>query len=406
MVRALVCVRAGDPCTPLGSPGAALELVEQPPQPLVGGDAVRVRVHAAALNWADALLVKGEYQEKPRHPFVPGGEAAGVVLACGPEAAAAGLKPGARVLCLLPRFGAFSDEVVLPARDAVLLPAHAPLRQAAGLAVAHGTAHLALHHRCRLRPGQVVLVLGAASGVGLAAVALARQAGAIVLGVATGAGRCAAVSAEGAALCVDAAALLPPSAQKGRDAGDALRRALAPALPPGRPGVDVLVDCVGGPLHAQARRCLAWGAQIVVIGFAGGGAPPSFPGPLLLVKNWTVHGLYWGSYAAHDRAVLIDSLAWLAARLGRPGPDGLTVRVSHAFPLRRAHEGFAVLRDRRAVGKVLLLMGGAEEGEEGAEEGAVALSGGRGGGCGGGAGSAAGLSARARERAWRGARRA
>ncbi len=278
------------------------------------------------------------YQEKPKLPFIPGGEVSGTVLEVG--AAVRGLSVGQPVLAVLPRFGAFAEQVIARGADVFPLPPGVDLVPAAGLAVAYGTAHVALEHRCRVMPGQNVLVLGAAGGVGLAAVQLVKALGARVAAVARGEAKCAALHAEGADCVLDSATL------KG-----SLKEALASFAPK---GVHVIFDPVGGKALMDAMKCLAWGGQVAVIGFASGDIP-KLPANLLLVKSITVHGIYWGSYAAHEPAVLRDSLRRLAEWLAA---GKLHVRVSHALPLQCAHKAFAALLKREAVGKVVLVMGG------------------------------------------------
>jgi len=320
----------------VGSAEAPLRVVEETAAALAA-DCVRIDVSAAALNFADALVVQGLYQEKPLLPFTPGGELSGVVSEVG--SAVRSLAVGDRVLAVLPRFGAFSESCIARETDVFPLPASAPLSAAAGLAVAYGTAHVALAHRCSLRAGQTLLVLGAAGGVGIAAIQIGLVLGARVAAVARGAAKAAALRAEGAELVIDSESL-PAGGLK------AALRSFAPK------GVDVIFDPVGGALSAEALKCAAWGAQVAIIGFASGNIP-KLPANVLLVKNITAHGLYWGSYAQHQPRVLQDSLRMLAGWLA----DGkIAVRVSHELPLERAHEAFKALLERQAVGKVLLVM--------------------------------------------------
>jgi sacsin len=302
---------------------------------------VRISVHAASLNFADALVVQGLYQEKPCLPFVGGGELSGTVQEIG--SAVTNVAVGDRVLAVLPRFGAFAESVTCRASDCFPLPSGLSLEAAAALPVAYGTAHLSLVHRCGLRAGQTVLVLGAAGGVGIAAVQIAMALGAKVVAVARGVRKLAALRAEGADVVIDSDALSGPGA---------LKRELAAAGV--KKGVDIVFDPVGGDALAEAMKCCAWGAQLAIIGFASGKIP-KLPANALLVKNLTAHGIYWGSYAQHRPAVLRDSLSELLAMAAE---GKLSVRVSHALPMERAHEAFAALLGRETIGKAVLVMGG------------------------------------------------
>ena len=341
MPSALVCVRLGDPRLAVGSPDAPLSLLELPPPAPLDAKSVRVAVHAASLNFADALVVQGLYQEKPPLPFVGGGELSGTVTEVG--SAVRDLAVGDRVLAVLPRFGAFSDTVTCRATDCFPLPAGLSLEAAAALPVAYGTAHLSLVHRCRLRAGQTVLVLGAAGGVGIAAVQIARALGAKVVAVARGPRKLAALRAEGAEVVIDSDALSGPGALKKELEAAGVRK-----------GVDVVFDPVGGDALTEALKCCAWGAQVAIIGFASGDIP-KLAANTLLVKNVTAHGIYWGSYAQHQPAVLRESLQQLLAMAAE---GKLSVRVSHAVPMERAHEAFAALLGRETIGKAVLVMGG------------------------------------------------
>ena len=340
MVRSLICVMLADPSrAPVGSAESPLELRETV-SPSLRADGVRISVQAASLNFADLLICQGLYQERPKLPFVAGGEVAGVVLECG--SSVHDFRPGDRVLAVLPRFGGLSSEVCAASSDVFLLPPKPSFREAAGLAVAYGTAHVALRHRCRLQAGQSVLVLGAAGGVGIAAVQIAKAVGARVAAVCRGEDKCAALRHEGADLVLNSESVTD------------LRSALRSFAPR---GVDVLFDPVGGEQSREAMRTLAWGANVAIIGFASGDIP-QLAANVLLVKNLTVHGIYWGSHSAHQPEVIRESLAEL---LRWAGEGTLRVRVSHALPFERAHEAFRALAERRAVGKVVLLPPGSSE---------------------------------------------
>ena len=251
------------------------------------------------------------------------------------------LAVGDSVLAVLPTFGGMATEVVARQTDCFKLPPGVELVPAAGLAVAFGTAHVALAHRCGVHAGSTVLVLGAAGGVGLAAVQVAKALGARVAAVARGTAKCAALQAEGADLVVDTDTL---AHTKG-----GLKAVLAGFAPR---GVDCIFDPVGGRQLSDAMKSAAWGCQIALIGFASGSVP-QLPANVLLVKNISAHGIYWGSYAKHQPQVLTDSLGtlceWAAAGKVR-------VRVSHRVPLERAHEAFRALMQRHVIGKVVIVM--------------------------------------------------
>lgn len=306
----------------------ALAMIHEP-EPVAGE--VKLRIRACGLNFADLLMARGEYQEKPPLPAVLGLEVAGEVVAVGPGVT--GLAPGQRVAAFaghggLAEYGCFPAARCLPIPDAM------PFEQAAGFVVAYGTSHLALDHRARLKAGETLLVLGAAGGVGLTAVEIGARMGARVVAVARGADKLAIARAAGAAETIDSA--------------DADLRTAFKALG----GVDVVYDAVGEPAASAALRALRPGGRYVVIGFAGGQVP-QFPANLLLVKNIDVIGLYWGAYAGFAPQVLAESLRTL---LGWYAAGGLHPHVSHTLPLARAAEGFELLRSRKSTGKVVITM--------------------------------------------------
>ena len=302
------------------------------PLPEPGPGQVRLRIRACGLNFADLLMAKGQYQEKPPLPAILGLEVAGTVEALG--AGVTGLTIGQRVAAFagggLAEFGCFPAERCLPIPDAM------PFDQAAGFIVAYGTSHLALDHRARLQPGETLLVLGAAGGVGLTAVEIGARMGARVVAVARGAEKLAVARAAGATETIDTA-----------DPDLDLRAAFK-----GLGGVDVVYDAVGEPAAGAALRALKPEGRYIVIGFAGGQVP-QFPANLLLVKNIDVIGLYWGAYAGFAPQVMTGSLATL---LGWYGEGKLKPHVSHALPLERALDGFELMRSRKSTGKVVITM--------------------------------------------------
>ena len=309
--------------TGLGQP---LRLAEVPiPEP--GRGEVLLRVAACGINFADTLMAAGRYQEKPPLPFAPGLEVAGTVVAAGPEAA---LAPGTRVAALTPA-GGLADYVAVAAARCTPLPDGMTDAVAAAFPIAYGTSHVALAWLARLAPGETLLVTGAAGGVGLTAVEIGALLGARVVAVARGAEKRAVAEAAGATRTLDAEDDLP-----------AALRALG--------GVDVVYDTVGGPGFDAALRATRPGGRLLPIGFAGG-AVPQIPANLLLVKNLTAIGFYFGAFATRRPEVIRESFetlfAWHAA--GRLKP-----RVSHVLPLEAANDALDLLRSRAATGKVVV----------------------------------------------------
>lgn len=295
-----------------------------------GPGQVRLRMHAAALNFADLLMIEGRYQDAPPFPFVAGIEGAGVVEAAGDGVT---LAPGTRVAVNGP--GTLADLGIFAADLCVPIPEGMSFAQAAGFQIAYGTSHLALTGPGRLAPGQRVVVLGAAGGVGLTAVEIASVLGATVVAVVRGADKAAPARGAGAAAVIDSAA--EPDLR-------AALRAQGPA--------DIVYDAVGDAAGEAAFGALRTGGRHLLIGFAAG-KPPALPLNHALVKNIAIHGFYWGGYRQLDPAALRGSLSALFELFdaGRLNPT-----VGSVLPLDRAAEGYALLRDRRAVGKVVITM--------------------------------------------------
>jgi len=300
------------------------------PEP--GAGEVQVRIAACGLNFADLLMIDGKYQERPALPFTPGMELAGTVTALGAGVAAPAI--GTRV-AIFAGHGGMADYGCFPADRCLRLPDSMSFVEAAAFQVAYGTSHVALAHRANLQPGEALLVLGAAGGVGLTAVEIGKLMGATVIAVARGADKLEAARAAGADHLIDSA-------------GTADLRAAIKALG----GADVAYDPVGGEQFTAALRSMRPEGRIVPIGFASG-TVPQIPANHLLVKNLSVIGLYWGGYLAFRPKVLTDSLArlleWYEA--GRLKPH-----VSHVLPLERAAEALDLLRSRRSTGKVVVTL--------------------------------------------------
>lgn len=299
------------------------------PVPDPGPGQIRVRIAACGLNFADLLMLKGQYQDTPQPPFTMGMELSGVVDAVGPDVT--DLAPGQRVAVFAGQ-GGLAEYGVFDAARAVRIPDAMPFVDAAGFLVAYGTSHLALDHRAALQPGERLVVLGAAGGVGLSAVELGAVMGAEVIAVARGADRLAVAQAAGAHHLIDS------------DADDI--RARLKALG----GVDVVYDAVGGTAFDAALRATRPEGRILTIGFASGSVP-QIPANLLLVKNISVLGFYWGGYLGFAPARLTDSLASLMAlyEAGRIRPH-----VSATFPLAQAGDALALLASRKSTGKIVV----------------------------------------------------
>ena len=306
--------------------------VEQLPSLVAGPGAVRVRVHAAAVNFPDVLLLANRYQISAPLPFTPGSELAGEVIECGPGVS--GIAPGDRVYGAL-LVGAFSEEAVLPAAALSRIPAGVDFGAAAAFGVAYTTAWGALVSAAELRPAETLLVLGAAGGVGLASVELGRVLGARVIAAASSEAKRELCLARGAAAAIDVSP-------------EGLRERVREVA--GRGGVNVVLDPVGGAASEAALRSLARGGRHVVVGFAAGEIP-RIPTNLLLLRNARLVGFELGGWRRHraEAAQRADRTlaAWLAS--GRIAPH-----VGGRFPLEGVTEALRLVAERRALGKLLI----------------------------------------------------
>jgi len=323
-------------CDSLDGP-TGLRLGEVPaPEP--GPGEVALRVAAAGVNFADLLMTSGRYQERPPLPFTPGLEAAGVVTALGHGVG--GVAPGTRAIALVDR-GAFAETLVARAEDVFSIPPEMGFVTAAGFPIAYGTAHGALVWRAALQPGELLLVHGAAGGAGLAAVEVGKALGARVIATARGRERLAVARAHGADHTLDS------------EGGDLRGRVKAIAAELGKDGADVVFDPVGGAIFAESLRCVAWGARLLVIGFAAGEVQ-QIPANHLLVKNVAAVGFYWGAYRRRApellRAQFRDLCAWFAEGRLRP-------QVSHTRDLAEAAAALQLLAERKVTGKLVLTTG-------------------------------------------------
>jgi NADPH2:quinone reductase len=322
--RALVCKEFG--------PIENLVIEERPvPEPEAGE--VLVEVRAAGLNFPDALIVLGEYQVKPSLPFVPGGEAAGVVASVGDDVST--VQPGDRVI--VPMGPAFATFTVAQAEHLLKMPDNMTFHQGAGFCITYGTSYYALKQCAAIRPGETLLVLGAAGGVGATAVEIGKAMGATVI---------AAASTEEK---LDFACGIGADHRINYSTEDLKRRTkeLSKGL-----GVNVIFDPVGGAYTEQAFRAIAWNGRHLVIGFACG-TIPKLPLNLPLLKGGSVAGVWWGTWASkhpEDSRRNFDELLAMVER------GGLSPPVTQVFPLEEYVEAFRCLTERRAKGKVIFEM--------------------------------------------------
>jgi NADPH2:quinone reductase len=324
MPKAVICRELGPPES-MGLETSASAVLAQ--------GQVRVAVHAAGINFPDILMAAGEYQLKPPLPFTPGVEAAGEVIEA--DAATQGVAVGDKVIVKL-RHGAYADEAVVTPAQLAALPSTFDYAEGATFLAAHGTAYHALIDRGRVQPGEVLLVHGAGGGVGLAAVEIGKLLGATVIAAASSEEKLAVAQAKGADHLV----------LYGREPfRDAVKR-----ITDGR-GADVVFDPVGGEIFENSVRCIAWGARILVIGFTGGiGLART---NLLLIKGASVLGVRAGEAVRRNPALGHTRMkalhAWAEAGKVRPN-------ISHRLPLEDYAKAMRLLIDRKAIGRVALMM--------------------------------------------------
>ena len=302
-MRALVCKQFGTT--------EDLE-IEEVHAPVAERGQVVVEVRAAGLNFPDLLTIAGKYQVRAEPPFVPGIEAAGVIKSIGQGVEA--VSPGDRVMFTVVQGGAFAEQCVVEASRVMPLPEFMNFEQGAGFAITYSTSYHAFKQRAPIQAGQTVLVLGAAGGVGITAVEIANAMGAHVIAAAS--------SAEKLEFARQAGA---------RDGVDYSSQSLKESVREltGGKGVNVVYDPVGGGMARQALSALAWDGRYLVVGFASGDIP-DFPGNLLLLKEASVIGVYWGDWAANDPATSISNLRALTEMVEQ---GTLNPRVTASYPL-------------------------------------------------------------------------
>lgn len=324
-MRALVCREYGPP--------DAL-VIEQREDPVPGEGQIAVDVRAAGINFADVLTIAGQYQVKTPPPFVPGNEAAGIVSAVGEAVSTFG--PGDRVV-FMPPGGAFAEKCVVDAAVAVPLFDGLDFEQGAGFTITYGTSYHALRQSADLQPGETVLVLGAAGGVGITAVEIAKALGAQVIAAASSDDKLEFARSAGADETINYSDV--PLKETVRELTDGN-------------GVDVVYDPVGGELAGQAFRATAWQGRYLVIGFASGEIP-KFAANIALLKEASVVGVWWGTWASKNPDEQWKNMREMARMIeeGR-----LTPRVTESYALDDYKDAFRSITGRRAMGKVVLRM--------------------------------------------------
>ncbi len=306
-------------------------VVEEITSPRAGRGEVVVAVRACGVNFPDTLIIEGKYQFKPEFPFSPGGEVAGVVKEVGEGVDR--VRPGERVIAFT-GWGGFAEEVAAEANRLIPMPDEMDFETASAFVMTYGTSHHALRDRAELQPDETLLVLGAAGGVGLAAVEIGKAIGARVIAAASTDDKLEVCREHGADETINYA----------RDDLRAQLKSLAPD------GVDVVYDPVGGDLSEAALRSTAWRGRHLVIGFAAGDIP-RIPLNLPLLKGCSIVGVFWGDFTRREpkrnQENLRELLGWLQAGKLRP-------RISATYPLERAADALRDITERRVKGKVVL----------------------------------------------------
>jgi NADPH2:quinone reductase len=325
-MKALLCKQFGPPET---------LVLEDLPSPSAGAGEVVISIKAASVNFPDVLIIQNKYQFKPPLPFSPGSELAGVVKEVG--AGVSNVKPGDQVIAFT-AFGAFAEEVKTEAVRLLPLPGGMSFEEGASFILTYGTTDHALRDRGQLKEGETLLVLGAAGGVGVAAIEIGKALGARIIACASSADKLAVCRQHGADECINYAT-------------EDLRERIK-ALTGGR-GADVVYDPVGGPYSEPAFRSIAWRGRLLVVGFAAGEIP-RLPLNLALLKGASVVGVFWGDFARREPKQFAASVRQLGSwfREGRLRPH-----VSRTFPLEQAGEALKLLAARQVKGKIVLKVG-------------------------------------------------
>ncbi len=326
-------------CTHYGPPEELV--VKDVPSPVAGKGQAVITVKACGINFPDVLMIQDKYQFRPALPFSPGGEVAGVVKEIGEGVS--NVKPGDKVIVSIGS-GGLAEELAADASRCIPMPDNLDFAVASSFFVTYGTSYHALHDRAHIKPGETLVVLGAAGGVGLSAVELGKAMGAKVVAGASSAEKVALAKAHGAD-----AGFVYPSGSLSKDQQKTLSDEIK-KLTDGK-GADVLYDPVGGDYAEPALRAMNWEGRYLVIGFAAGDIP-RVPLNLTLLKGCDIVGVFWGASVARDpksgMANLKQITQWIAEGKLKP-------HVSAKLPLARAGEAIRMLMDRKAQGKVVVV---------------------------------------------------
>jgi NADPH2:quinone reductase len=325
-MKAVICKEHGLP--------DKLDLATDWPAPEPGENEVLVEVKAAGLNFPDVLMIQGKYQMQPEHPFVPGGECSGVITAVGEKVSR--FKIGDKVISAAGA-GAFCEQIAVNEFGVFPMPEGLSFEQAAGVSITYFTSYYALKQRANIQPGETLLVLGAAGGVGTTAIELGKLMGAKVIAAAS--------SEEKLDLCKKL------GADEVINYGEVDLKDTIKELTGGK-GVDVVYDPVGGDYSEGAIRGMAWNGRYLVIGFASGPIP-KIPLNLALLKGCALIGVFWGRFAGEEPEANIKNIEelWELFASGKISPV-----VTDSFPIEQYEEAFNCMIERRARGKVILTM--------------------------------------------------
>lgn len=322
-MKAVLCKAFGPPET---------LVIEEVAAPTVGPDEVKIGVRACGVNFPDTLIIENKYQHKPDLPFSPGGEAAGEIIEVGANVTS--VKRGDRVIAMAGH-GGFAEEMVVPGGNTMAIPDGMGYEMAAGFSLTYGTSLFALQNRANLQPGEKLLILGAAGGVGLSAIEIGKAMGAHIIACASTEEKLEACKEYGADEFINYAK--EDLRVRAKEVG-------------GVTGLDVIYDPVGGELSEAAFRAIGWYGRHLVIGFASGDIP-RVPWNLALLKQAQIVGVFWGAYRDLFPELNASNMEQLAGWF----EDGtLKVPVTQVFPMDRVGDALNTMIERRAIGKVVL----------------------------------------------------